>query len=384
MMKSVFPFQSGCGTCQASQDYSSVGGAKKKTTKRKTMKKKPAKKTMKKRKQKGGAVTKIQETITKPTGYGPVRGEPKGVEMTQKFMEDNLGGNYATTGGAKKRKYTKKSAKKTMKKKPAKKTMKKKPAKKTMKKKQRGGGENMGATGMPSHYYGVQVGAGMMCPHMLMPGKCPHCPYLGGKRHMKGGKSCMKGGKSCMKGGFDSEKGQSAAGKAHGMLSKFTAHLGSDGAPVQSGGGSDWLSTHNSRGPSSYPNQPSKKNFGKFADMSQYIPNTDLACAAAPMSSGCIPGPKAGGYQNFAAVGGAKKKTMKKKSAKKTMKKKSAKKTMKKKPVKKTMKKKPAKKTMKKKPAKKTMKKKSAKKTTMVDKLRKKGRSLLKKAKKLL
>lgn len=53
------------------------------------------------------------------------------------------------------------------------------------------------------------------------------------------------------------------------------------------GGSSDWRSTVYSRGSSSAPNM-SPDQFRQFSKMGQYIPQTAMACAAAPISSGCV------------------------------------------------------------------------------------------------
>jgi hypothetical protein len=53
------------------------------------------------------------------------------------------------------------------------------------------------------------------------------------------------------------------------------------------GGSSDWRSTVYSRGSSIAPNMPPDQ-FRQFSKTGQYIPNSQLACAAAPISSGCV------------------------------------------------------------------------------------------------
>lgn len=53
------------------------------------------------------------------------------------------------------------------------------------------------------------------------------------------------------------------------------------------GGSSDWRSTVYSRGSSIAPNMPLNQ-FRQFSKNGQYIPQTAMACAAAPISSGCI------------------------------------------------------------------------------------------------
>ena len=53
------------------------------------------------------------------------------------------------------------------------------------------------------------------------------------------------------------------------------------------GGSSDWRSTVYSRGSSIAPNMPLDQ-FRQFSKNGQYIPQTAMACAAAPISSGCV------------------------------------------------------------------------------------------------
>jgi len=107
----------------------------------------------------------------------------------------------------------------------------------------------------------------------------------------------------------------------------------------QKAGGSDFVMTFRSRGPVNYPNQDPKQ-FHAFTKTGEYIPNNDLAYAAAPMLTGCmadnspVQGYNIGDY----VTGGAKKKATKKPTGKKTpTKKTSTKKTSdKKKPTKKS------------------------------------------------
>ena len=136
---------------------------------------------------------------------------------------------------------------------------------------------------------------------------------------------------------------------------------------LKGGDGSDFASTLNSRGPSnapdSYQGVDGEKWFRQFNKTGQYVPNSELAKAAAPKFTAGPKVTKVMGFDTFestfAPVSGGKK-TMKKK----TVAKKPVKKTMKKKTVvKKTVKKTTTKKSTTKKPVKKTAsKKKSAKK----------------------
>ena len=89
------------------------------------------------------------------------------------------------------------------------------------------------------------------------------------------------------------------------------------------GGGSDWRATAYSRGPVNYPNNSwfnGKTQFDQFTKTGQYIKNTDLPYAAAPISTGAIPDPDCmsgtvgkWGDQFAKFVGGKKKSSPKKK-----------------------------------------------------------------------
>ena len=137
---------------------------------------------------------------------------------------------------------------------------------------------------------------------------------------------------------------------------------------LKGGDGSDFAATLNSRGPSnapdSYQGVDGEKWFRQFNKTGQYVPNSELAKAAAPKFTGGPKVTKVMGFDTFestfAPVSGGKK-TMKKKTvAKKPVKKTMKKKTVVKKTVKKTTTKK---KSTTKKPVKKTTtKKKSTKK----------------------
>ena len=93
---------------------------------------------------------------------------------------------------------------------------------------------------------------------------------------------------------------------------------------LKGGMGSDFISTLNSRGPANYPDS-GEKMFRVFNKTGQYIPNSQLAYAAAPKLTG---GPKVGNVTGFSSFedswapvsGGAKRKSMKKKVGKKPVK----------------------------------------------------------------
>jgi hypothetical protein len=74
------------------------------------------------------------------------------------------------------------------------------------------------------------------------------------------------------------------------------------------GGVSDFATTHNSRGPINYPDQPSADRFRYFNKTGTFIPNSQLQYAAAPISTGyeCDPNPYPMAYNDY--IGGAKKK----------------------------------------------------------------------------
>ena len=92
------------------------------------------------------------------------------------------------------------------------------------------------------------------------------------------------------------------------------------------GASSSWRSTAYSRGPVNYPNNGwynGKKQFDQFTKTGQYIKNTDLPYAVAPISTGVMEDPnKIKGTighwgEQFAKYGGAKKKTHNKKKTNK-------------------------------------------------------------------
>ena len=60
---------------------------------------------------------------------------------------------------------------------------------------------------------------------------------------------------------------------------------------VQCGGGSDWRGTNYSRGPSNYPDNGwynGQKMFKQFSKHGEYIPNSQLAYSATPLSAGVL------------------------------------------------------------------------------------------------
>lgn len=106
----------------------------------------------------------------------------------------------------------------------------------------------------------------------------------------------------------------------------------------QKAGGSDFVSTWRSRGPVNYPNQDINQ-FRAFTKTGEYIPNNELAFAAAPVLTGCMPdnSPVKGFNIGDYVTGGVKKSKRSKRSSstKKTDKKKRTK-TPKRKTVKKS------------------------------------------------
>lgn len=87
----------------------------------------------------------------------------------------------------------------------------------------------------------------------------------------------------------------------------------------QKAGGSDFVTTWRSRGPVNYPNQDPKQ-FRAFTKTGEYIPNNELAFAAAPVLTGCMPdnSPVQGYNVGDYVTGGAKKRTTKKTTTKKS------------------------------------------------------------------
>ena len=88
------------------------------------------------------------------------------------------------------------------------------------------------------------------------------------------------------------------------------------------GASSAWRSSVYSRGPSNYPDNGwynGKTQFNQFTKTGDYIKNTDLPYAAAPISTGAIPDPdNMKGFNSkwgnqFAKFGGSKKKKISKK-----------------------------------------------------------------------
>ena len=88
-------------------------------------------------------------------------------------------------------------------------------------------------------------------------------------------------------------------------------------ANVQGGASSAWRASAYSRGPVNYPNNgwyDGKQQFNQFTKTGEYIKNTDLPYAAAPISTGaikdpdCMKGTISKWGDQFAKFGGAKKK----------------------------------------------------------------------------
>lgn len=292
----------------------------------------------------------------------------------------------------KKKPVTKKLVKKTT---PKKKSTTKKPVKKTVKKtvsKKRGGGnQTEGATGLPSQFYsgkevtgypansgnGVESAYGPIDPRDAGVGML--APYNTSKK--SSGNTMMKtGGKKSKskKGGLIPKLRDTpfrfvnkVVNKGTSELSKFFKGLEKNyensvrkiqqtrtgmsrlqgGArknrktkkSLKGGDGSDFAATRNSRGPVNAPDDywgvDGEKWFKQFSKTGNYIPNSALPKAAAPILTGGPKVEKVTGFSSFESsyeplTGG--KKTKKKSSTKKPVKKT----TTKKKPVKKTTKKK--------------------------------------------
>lgn len=298
----------------------------------------------------------------------------------------------------KKKPVTKKLVKKTA---PKKKSTTKKTVKKTVSRKRGGGNQTEGATGLPSEFYtGKQItgypansgkdvesayglidprdaGVGMLAPYNTSNNsKGNTMMKTGGRKskNKKGGlipkisdapfrfvnKVVNTGSKelnSFFKGvqrnyNKSVQKIQSARNgmaRLQGGLKKNRKTKKS----LKGGDGSDFAATRNSRGPVNAPDDywgvDGEKWFKQFAKTGNYIPNSALPRAAAPILTGGPKVDKVTGFSSFESTyepltGG--KKTKKKSTARKPVKK-----TASKKPVKKT--------TTKKKPVKKTTKKKT-------------------------
>jgi hypothetical protein len=100
---------------------------------------------------------------------------------------------------------------------------------------------------------------------------------------------------------------------------------------LNGGASSAWRATAYSRGPVNYPNNgwyDGKQQFNQFTKTGEYIKNTDLPYAAAPISTGaikdpdCMKGTISKWGDQFAKFGGAKKKKATTKKKKSTPKKK--------------------------------------------------------------
>ena len=318
----------------------SAGGAKKrikKVIKKKT--EKPVKKTMKKKRvMKKGGNPDMEMNNENPMDMGMMMSE----EMT---------------GG-------KKTMKRKVMKKPVKKTMKKKSTKKVKK----GGAETEGATGMPSEFYsgkkyegyssengnGVMsaygpivagdAGVGNLAPFNTSRGSAPLTMMkTGGKKKA----ASKKGGYIPSMSDAPFKMINNVVNGASKKIDTFSkdvknnynksvakiqqmrtgmARLG--GAKkkrsLKGGIGSDFISTLNSRGPANYPDS-GEKMFRVFNKTGEYIPNSQLAYAAAPKLTG---GPKVRNVTGFSSFedswatvsGGAKRKSMKKKVGKKPVK----------------------------------------------------------------
>ena len=61
------------------------------------------------------------------------------------------------------------------------------------------------------------------------------------------------------------------------------------GGQNSAGVGSDYVLTHGSRGPSNYPDEKSAELFRFFNKTSEFIPNSELKYAAAPILTGSVP-----------------------------------------------------------------------------------------------
>ena len=116
-------------------------------------------------------------------------------------------------------------------------------------------------------------------------------------------------------GDASSEAIQAQMGPLNGGKKKSRKHRGGDG---DSGGvGSDFALTLASRGPVNYPDGPSADRFRFFNKSAEYIPNSMLKWAAAPILTGWKPDPNPypQAYNDYC---GGNKKTKKSKKVKKT------------------------------------------------------------------
>jgi len=364
------PFQSGSTLCYPSKDYANMNGGSS------LISTKPGKNYFKTPDYKVSAQnlkTLIGKSYATSAGgskkkkYSMKKGGNSDMDMM--MSEEMMGGKPM------KKKVTPKkpvSCKKPILKKPVlkkpvlKKPIPKKPVKKIVKK---GGSESQGSTGMPSEFYsgkkyvgypsnngnGVMsaygpivagdVGVGNLAPFNTSRGSSPLTMMkTGGRRKnvsKKGGRipsmsdSPFKSMNSVVNGA--SKKIDTFSKDVKNNYNKSVAKIQQmrtgmarlqGGAKkkrsLKGGMGSDFISTLNSRGPANYPDS-GEKMFRVFNKTGQYIPNSQLAYAAAPKLTG---GPKVGNVTGFSSFedswapvsGGAKRKSMKKKVGKKPVK----------------------------------------------------------------
>ena len=364
------PFQSGSTLCYPSKDYANMNGGSS------LISTKPGKNYFKTPDYKVSAQnlkTLIGKSYATSAGgskkkkYSMKKGGNSDMDMM--MSEEMMGGKPM------KKKVTPKkpvSCKKPILKKPVlkkpvlKKPIPKKPVKKIVKK---GGSESQGSTGMPSEFYsgkkyvgypsnngnGVMsaygpivagdAGVGNLAAFNTSRGSSPLTMMkTGGRRKnvsKKGGRipsmsdSPFKSMNSVVNGA--SKKIDTFSKDVKNNYNKSVAKIQQmrtgmarlqGGAKkkrsLKGGMGSDFISTLNSRGPANYPDS-GEKMFRVFNKTGQYIPNSQLAYAAAPKLTG---GPKVGNVTGFSSFedswapesGGAKRKSMKKKVGKKPVK----------------------------------------------------------------
>ena len=363
------PFQSGSTLCYPSKDYANMNGGSS------LISTKPGKNYFKTPDYKVSAQnlkTLIGKSYATSAGgskkkkYSMKKGGNSDMDMM--MSEEMMGGKPMKKKVTPKKPILKKPVlKKPIPKKPVlKKPIPKKPVKKIVKK---GGAESQGATGMPSEFYsgkkyvgypsnngnGVMsaygpivagdVGVGNLAPFNTSRGSSPLTMMkTGGRRKnvsKKGGRipsmsdSPFKSMNSVVNGA--SKKIDTFSKDVKNNYNKSVAKIQQmrtgmarlqGGAKkkrsLKGGMGSDFISTLNSRGPANYPDS-GEKMFRVFNKTGQYIPNSQLAYAAAPKLTG---GPKVGNVTGFSSFedswapvsGGAKRKSMKKKVGKKPVK----------------------------------------------------------------
>ena len=363
------PFQSGSTLCYPSKDYANMNGGSS------LISTKPGKNYFKTPDYKVSAQnlkTLIGKSYATSAGGSKKKKSSmkKGGNSDMDMMSEEMMG-----GKPMKKKVTPKkpvSCKKPILKKPVlkkpvlKKPIPKKPVKKIVKK---GGSESQGSTGMPSEFYsgkkyvgypsnngnGVMsaygpivagdAGVGNLAAFNTSRGSSPLTMMkTGGRRKnvsKKGGRipsmsdSPFKSMNSVVNGA--SKKIDTFSKDVKNNYNKSVAKIQQmrtgmarlqGGAKkkrsLKGGMGSDFISTLNSRGPANYPDS-GEKMFRVFNKTGQYIPNSQLAYAAAPKLTG---GPKVGNVTGFSSFedswapvsGGAKRKPMKKKVGKKSVK----------------------------------------------------------------